>query len=66
VWATLPPAPAASRSKAAAAPAEAQLPQAPPRVAVSIDDAELAALAFKVVWDKRRGPLTFVRVYAGE
>ncbi|KAE8257536.1 hypothetical protein A4X13_0g2295 [Tilletia indica] len=26
---------------------------------------ELAALAFKVVWDKRKGPITFVRVYSG-
>ncbi|KAK0562354.1 Ribosome-releasing factor 2, mitochondrial [Tilletia horrida] len=26
---------------------------------------DLAALAFKVVWDKRRGPITFVRVYSG-
>lgn len=36
------------------------------RVSVSVKDGELAALAFKVVWDKRKGPMTFVRVYAGE
>lgn len=36
------------------------------KVGVSVQDGELAALAFKVVWDKRKGPMTFVRVYAGE
>lgn len=34
-------------------------------VRVSVNDANLAILAFKVIWDKRRGPLTFVRVYSG-
>lgn len=35
------------------------------RVGISLDDATLSLLAFKVVWDKRRGPMTFVRVYSG-
>lgn len=35
------------------------------RVGISLDDANLSLLAFKVVWDKRRGPMTFVRVYSG-
>ncbi|CAO1620262.1 unnamed protein product [Parajaminaea phylloscopi] len=34
-------------------------------VAVNVEDPALTALAFKVVWDKRRGPMTFVRVYSG-
>lgn len=34
-------------------------------VDVALSDSTLAALAFKVVWDRRRGPITFVKVYAG-
>lgn len=34
-------------------------------VAINVQDPGLTALAFKVVWDKRRGPMTFVRVYSG-
>ncbi|CAO1615662.1 unnamed protein product [Sympodiomycopsis kandeliae] len=34
-------------------------------IAINVKDKELSALAFKVVWDKRRGPMTFVRVYSG-
>ncbi|PWN23413.1 P-loop containing nucleoside triphosphate hydrolase protein [Microstroma glucosiphilum] len=33
---------------------------------VSINSPSLTCLAFKVVYDKRRGPLTFVRVYSGQ
>jgi elongation factor G len=32
----------------------------------SIASNELQALAWKVTWDKRRGWLTFVRVYSGK
>lgn len=34
-------------------------------VQVALTDTPTSALAFKVVWDKRRGPITFVRVYSG-
>jgi len=34
-------------------------------VDVALSDSTPAALAFKVVWDRRRGPITFVKVYAG-
>lgn len=34
-------------------------------VSISIDDQALSLLAFKVVWDKRKGPMTFVRLYSG-
>lgn len=32
---------------------------------VALTHPDTTALAFKVVWDKRRGPITFVRVYSG-
>ena len=35
------------------------------RSSISIHDPDISLLAFKVVWDKRRGPVTFVRVYSG-
>lgn len=35
------------------------------RVSINVTDPQLSCLAFKVVWDKRRGPMTFVRVYSG-
>lgn len=35
------------------------------RVSISIEDQALSLLAFKVVWDKRKGPMTFVRLYSG-
>ncbi|PWN29692.1 P-loop containing nucleoside triphosphate hydrolase protein [Jaminaea rosea] len=35
------------------------------RVSINVQDPTLSCLAFKVVWDKRRGPMTFVRVYSG-
>ncbi|PWN34414.1 P-loop containing nucleoside triphosphate hydrolase protein [Meira miltonrushii] len=34
-------------------------------VSILIDDQALSLLAFKVVWDKRKGPMTFVRLYSG-
>lgn len=39
-------------------------PHAQP-VHVALNDRSTTALAFKVVWDKRKGPITFVRVYSG-
>ncbi|WFD24566.1 hypothetical protein MEQU1_003269 [Malassezia equina] len=43
------------------------LPDTPKRSAtsLSLEARSTAALAFKVVWDKRKGPITFVRMYAG-
>lgn len=43
------------------------LPDTPRRSATTLplESRSTAALAFKVVWDKRKGPITFVRVYAG-
>lgn len=43
------------------------LPDTPRRSATTLplDSRCTAALAFKVVWDKRKGPITFVRLYAG-
>ncbi|UZJ52432.1 hypothetical protein CBS101457_001752 [Exobasidium rhododendri] len=35
------------------------------QVSISLRDSTLSLLAFKVVWDKRRGPMTFVRIYSG-
>lgn len=35
------------------------------QTSISIDDPQVSMLAFKVVWDKRRGPLTYVRIYSG-
>lgn len=35
------------------------------QMSISLEDGQLSALAFKVVWDKRRGPMTFVRIYSG-
>jgi elongation factor G len=35
------------------------------RVSISLEDAQLSLLAFKVVWDKQKGPITYVRVYSG-
>lgn len=35
------------------------------RVPIKIGDEQAAALAFKVMWDRKRGPMTFVRVYSG-
>ncbi|WFD32456.1 Ribosome-releasing factor 2, mitochondrial [Malassezia sp. CBS 17886] len=34
-------------------------------VSIPLTHADPTALAFKVVWDRRRGPVTFVRVYSG-
>jgi elongation factor G len=35
------------------------------RVSISVQDGQLSLLAFKVVWDKQKGPVTYVRVYSG-
>ncbi|PWN48939.1 P-loop containing nucleoside triphosphate hydrolase protein [Violaceomyces palustris] len=35
------------------------------KVEIRLEDDFTTALAFKVVWDKRKGPITFVRVYSG-
>ncbi|WFD04711.1 hypothetical protein MVES1_000035 [Malassezia vespertilionis] len=43
---------------------EPDTPRARP-VAVGLAHPDTTALAFKVVWDKRRGPITFVRIYSG-
>ena len=32
---------------------------------IALSHPDTTALAFKVVWDKQRGPITFVRVYSG-
>lgn len=42
-------------------------PDTPQAHTVTLDGAHpsTTALAFKVVWDKRKGPITFVRVYSG-
>lgn len=60
---------AASQKGTAAAASDPPLPSEQPTaaeaVSVNVKGSQLAALAFKVVWDKRRGPMTFVRVYSG-
>jgi len=40
-------------------------PHSPNLASISLQDRNLSLLAFKVVWDKRKGPMTFVRVYSG-
>lgn len=52
---------AVARSSNSSADADA----AADNVSINVGDKDLTALAFKVVWDKKRGPMTFVRVYSG-
>lgn len=49
---------------AVSATLEPDTPRARP-TSVQLQDKETTVLAFKVVWDRRRGPITFVRVYSG-